>query len=62
MPGSPPDLVEPPAGCRFAPRCPKVMPICRGRTPASPGARPGHSAACWLYGKSARELREPGKG
>jgi oligopeptide/dipeptide ABC transporter ATP-binding protein len=51
MPGSPPDLVAPPAGCRFAPRCPKVMPICREKTPAFEEHTPGHSAACWLYGK-----------
>jgi len=29
IPGSPPDLAHPPAGCRFNPRCPKVMPHCR---------------------------------
>jgi oligopeptide/dipeptide ABC transporter ATP-binding protein len=51
MPGSPPDLVDPPAGCPFAPRCPKVMPICREKTPALFEHAPGHSAACWLYGK-----------
>ena len=28
IPGAPPDLAEPPPGCRFAPRCPKVMPRC----------------------------------
>ncbi len=28
IPGSPPDLVIPPTGCRFHPRCPKAMPIC----------------------------------
>jgi peptide/nickel transport system ATP-binding protein len=28
IPGNPPDLARPPAGCRFAPRCPKVMPRC----------------------------------
>jgi len=49
MPGSPPDLVEPPAGCPFAPRCPQVMPICRQKTPVLLEHAPGHSAACWLY-------------
>jgi len=28
IPGNPPDLARPPAGCRFAPRCPEVMPRC----------------------------------
>ena len=51
MPGSPPDLVDPPAGCRFSPRCPKVMPVCRERAPALIEHAPGHQAACWLYGQ-----------
>jgi peptide/nickel transport system ATP-binding protein len=33
IPGSPPDLSRPPAGCRFAPRCPKVMDQCRQEQP-----------------------------
>jgi len=48
MPGSPPDLVEPPAGCRFAPRCPRVS-VCRERPPALEEHAPDHRAACWLY-------------
>jgi peptide/nickel transport system ATP-binding protein len=34
IPGSPPDLATPPPGCRFAPRCPKVMPRCDQVPPA----------------------------
>jgi peptide/nickel transport system ATP-binding protein len=49
MPGSPPDLVSPPSGCRFAPRCPRVMDICRQRPPELLEHGPAHSAACWLY-------------
>jgi peptide/nickel transport system ATP-binding protein len=33
IPGRPPDLARPPAGCRFAPRCPKVMPRCEQEAP-----------------------------
>ncbi|HKA97154.1 MAG TPA: ABC transporter ATP-binding protein [Streptosporangiaceae bacterium] len=33
IPGSPPDLARPPHGCRFAPRCPKVMPRCETAPP-----------------------------
>jgi peptide/nickel transport system ATP-binding protein len=33
IPGSPPDLVRPPSGCRFHPRCPEVMPQCLTREP-----------------------------
>ena len=51
MPGSPPDLAAPPPGCRFAPRCPRVMAVCREKTPAFLEHAPGHHAACWLYQK-----------
>jgi peptide/nickel transport system ATP-binding protein len=37
-------------GCPFAPRCPRVMDICREQTPVLRDARPGHQTACWLYG------------
>src|SRR6187431_2593594 len=33
IPGSPPDLRQPPPGCRFSPRCPFVMPVCREVVP-----------------------------
>ncbi|MET0607020.1 MAG: ABC transporter ATP-binding protein [Beijerinckiaceae bacterium] len=33
IPGAPPDLVDPPPGCRFAPRCPFAVDICRSQTP-----------------------------
>jgi peptide/nickel transport system ATP-binding protein len=36
-------------GCRFAPRCPHVMPVCTGETPAMIEVRAGHQAACYLY-------------
>jgi oligopeptide/dipeptide ABC transporter ATP-binding protein len=48
MAGSPPDLVDPPSGCVFHPRCPQVMDICRTERPPL-FARDGHVAACWLY-------------
>jgi oligopeptide/dipeptide ABC transporter ATP-binding protein len=50
IPGSIPDLIHPPPGCIFAPRCPQVMPKCRERLPAVITLKPGHSAACRLYG------------
>jgi peptide/nickel transport system ATP-binding protein len=49
MPGAPPDLVSPPPGCVFSPRCPHVMEKCRREVPIS-FRRNSHSAACWLYG------------
>jgi peptide/nickel transport system ATP-binding protein len=33
IPGAPPDLARPPSGCRFHPRCPEVMPVCRSHEP-----------------------------
>lgn len=39
-------------GCAFAPRCPRVMSICREQTPRLREITPGHKTACWLYGES----------
>lgn len=49
IPGSPPDLVSPPAGCRFHPRCPHVMPICSELAPLNKMAGEEHAVACHLY-------------
>jgi peptide/nickel transport system ATP-binding protein len=50
MPGNPPDLVNPPVGCRFSPRCPKVMEICRVQEPELKAPDIGRPiTACWLY-------------
>ncbi|MBW1979963.1 MAG: ABC transporter ATP-binding protein [Deltaproteobacteria bacterium] len=49
MPGSPPDLVEPPPGCVFHPRCPHAMDVCRAERPQLT-AKNGHLVYCWLYG------------
>jgi oligopeptide/dipeptide ABC transporter ATP-binding protein len=48
--GQPPSLLNPPQGCRFHPRCPYVMDVCKRDHPAlAPGgADPGHLQACWL--------------
>ena len=49
--GEPPSLINPPAGCRFHPRCPHAMPRCRVDVPPhfEIGDAPDHWAACWLY-------------
>jgi oligopeptide/dipeptide ABC transporter ATP-binding protein len=47
--GSPPSLLNPPAGCPFHPRCPYVMDRCRVAMPPLREHRPGHLAACYLY-------------
>lgn len=50
IPGSPPNLKDPPLGCRFHPRCPKAMPICKSKKPPlffdNSGTRP---VRCWLF-------------
>ena len=43
--GSPPNLAAPPPGCRFHPRCPLAMDICRKEHP--PMVDVGHRVACW---------------
>jgi len=48
IPGSPPDLREPPPGCRFAPRCPFVMPVCSEVVPPEV-TFDGVRVACHLY-------------
>ncbi|MEM2110661.1 MAG: ABC transporter ATP-binding protein, partial [Candidatus Bathyarchaeia archaeon] len=51
IPGSPPDLLNPPSGCRFHPRCPHVMDICRKEEPklVKVGKR---YVACYLVEKA----------
>jgi peptide/nickel transport system ATP-binding protein len=50
MPGYPPDLAHPPAGCRFHERCPVRIDRCLTDDPALRAAGPSHEAACHLVG------------
>jgi peptide/nickel transport system ATP-binding protein len=53
VPGSPPSLVHPPTGCRYHPRCPYVMEVCKSKDPELlPVER--SSVACWLYSTQAK--------
>jgi peptide/nickel transport system ATP-binding protein len=47
IPGIPPDLTNPPAACRFAPRCRYVTDHCRQEAPRLLGDTPGHEFACF---------------
>ena len=49
LPGEPPDLLNPPHGCRFHPRCPYATEICQD-TPEFRDHDSGHYAACWHPG------------
>ena len=53
IPGSPPDLLRPPAGCRFAPRCPHAMAICRAGEPRLLEVD-GELVRCVLYDNGVR--------
>jgi peptide/nickel transport system ATP-binding protein len=45
--GAPPNLAAPPPGCRFHPRCPLAMDVCRRDHPPMVDVAPGHRVACW---------------
>lgn len=53
--GSPVDLLNPPAGCPFAPRCEKCMKICLREMPEFTEISAGHKSACWLLQKEKLE-------
>ncbi|RLI70476.1 ABC transporter ATP-binding protein [Archaeoglobales archaeon] len=45
-----PDLIDPPKGCRFKPRCPKAMDVCDKEPPTF--SVDGRVVKCWLYGEN----------
>ncbi|CEM63154.1 ABC transporter ATP-binding protein [Treponema phagedenis] len=47
IPGTPPDLISPPTGCRFHPRCHCVMDKCKEEEPPLIEIEPSHHVACW---------------
>ena len=51
-PGSPPSLANVPGGCRFHPRCPQAMDVCRKEEPELLDVAPGHQVACFLHGQA----------
>jgi peptide/nickel transport system ATP-binding protein len=61
--GAPPSLLAPPSGCRFHPRCPYAMDVCKRKAPPSVTVGAGHVAACWLHvdpaGRQASENGVP---
>lgn len=50
IPGVVPDLIHPPSGCRFHPRCPHAMPVCKERKPQLLQMNSKQAVACFLYG------------
>jgi oligopeptide/dipeptide ABC transporter ATP-binding protein len=50
IPGDPPNLLYPPPGCNFSPRCEGCLPLCREIEPQLVELDPGHFVACHLFG------------
>jgi peptide/nickel transport system ATP-binding protein len=53
IPGSVPNLIDPPRGCRFHPRCSRMMPVCKEKMPKLLEVGGGHFVACHLYSGGA---------
>lgn len=51
IPGSPPNMLDPPKGCRFWPRCSYAMKICRVKEPDLIDVGRNHFVRCFLYGE-----------
>jgi oligopeptide transport system ATP-binding protein len=61
IPGSPPDMLDPPKGCPFTPRCPYAMRICAEEMPGYKVFSAEHKAACWLHHPMAPDVEPPVK-
>lgn len=59
IPGTPPDLLNPPVGCPFCTRCSYCMPICKEQMPGDTDFGKGHTASCWLHHPMAPEIEMP---
>jgi len=59
--GAPPSMAEPPGGCRFHPRCPLAMDICRERAPDLIAVDPGHRVACHAVDAAMRPVAGAGQ-
>lgn len=56
--GTPIDLLNPPSGCNFGPRCKDCMKICLTKKPPYVDLGDGHISACWLHFKDAMKKKE----
>lgn len=54
--GEIPSLITPPTGCRFHPRCPHAMPVCKERFPRRTELGNGHWTNCFLYGDGEKQV------
>lgn len=58
--GTPPDLIDPPKGCPFAPRCDYAMKVC-DQMPEETTVNDGHRVKCWLQHPMAPKVENPMK-
>ena len=56
--GTPPNMIDPPAGCAFSTRCSQCMRICQKSEPPMFEFEDGHTAQCWLYHPMAAQGNE----
>lgn len=59
IPGTPPDLFAPPAGCGFAARCQYCMGACVDHMPSEFEVTPGHRVRCWLLDERCKQVITP---
>ena len=59
IPGSPPDLFNPPKGCPFAARCPYAMEVCKKAEPPQYKEGEKHTVNCWLYHEMSPSVMNP---
>jgi len=57
VPGSPPDLIQLPTGCKFHPRCPLADERCRREEPELTELESGHKVACWHWPEAQEVLK-----
>jgi peptide/nickel transport system ATP-binding protein len=60
--GEPPNLMKPPTGCRFHPRCPFATEQCAAEEPMMEDIGGGHLVACWNHEKVPVGISETAKG
>lgn len=59
IPGSPPDLADPPRGCPFVTRCPHAMKVCENHMPDYTDLSSTQKTACWLLDERAPKVDRP---
>ncbi|WP_188454705.1 ABC transporter ATP-binding protein [Virgibacillus oceani] len=59
IPGSPPDLADPPKGCPFAARCPYAMKVCEDHMPEYTELSKTQKTACWLLDERSPKVEPP---